>query len=58
MHLVQLSLTDSLISTLEASDLAPFDLLRTDIKQNLSMFTQPSEPNELNPFNITFTLNT
>lgn len=58
MHLVQLSLTGSLISTSEASDLAPFDLLRMDIKQNLSMFTQPSEPNELNPFNITFTLNT
>lgn len=53
-----MSLTNSLISTLEASDLAPFDLLRMDIKQNLSMFTQPSEPNELNPFNITFTLNT
>lgn len=58
MHLVQMSLTNSLISILEASDLAPFDLLRMDIKQNLSMFTQPSEPNELNPFNITFTLNT
>lgn len=53
-----MSLTNSLISILEASDLAPFDLLRMDIKQNLSMFTQPSEPNELNPFNITFTLNT
>lgn len=56
MKLVQLSWTDSLISTSGASDLAPFDLLRTDIKQNLSMFTQPSEPNELNPLNITFTL--
>lgn len=58
MKLIQLTLTDSLNSTLEASDLAPFDLLRMDIKQNLSTFTQPSEPNELNPFNITFTLNT
>lgn len=58
MKLVQPSLIDSLISTLEASDLVPIDLLRMDKKQNLSMFTQPSEPNELNLFNITFTLNT